>query len=164
MYFNARSLIPKIDELRLICAASSPHIVCVVETWLGDEISDSEISINDYNVTRLDRNRHGGGIAFYIRSDLHSEIVLKQPYDLEFMLLSIVNLKFSNKVHVGLFYRPPNSPSNTLEFLYNCLQGVSVNIFSNFVLLGDLMLMLKIHPTPFFLICVIYCIVSLLLR
>ena len=89
----------------------------LVETWLGDEISDSEIAINDYNVTRLDRNRHGGGIAFYIRSDLHSEIVLRQPYDLEFMLLSFANLKFSYKVHVGLFYRPPNSPSNTLEFL-----------------------------------------------
>ena len=70
MYFNARSLIPKIDELRLICATNSPHIVCVVETWLGDEVSDSEISIIDYYVTRLDRNRHGGGIAFYIRSDL----------------------------------------------------------------------------------------------
>ena len=35
LYFNARSLPPKIDELRLICAATSPHIVCVVETWLG---------------------------------------------------------------------------------------------------------------------------------
>ena len=129
MYFNAKSLIPKIDELRLICATSSPHIICVVETWLGDNISDSEISILDYNVTRLDRNRHGGGIIFYIRADLHSEIVLKQPYDLEFLLLSISNLKLSNKVHVGLFYRPPNSPPNSLELLYNCFQGVSVNIF-----------------------------------
>ena len=150
MYFNVRSLIPKIDELRLICATNSPHIVCVVETWLGDEISDCEISITDYNVTRLDRNRHGGGIAFYIRSDLHSEIVLKQPYDLEFMLLSIVNLKFSNKIHVGLFYRPPNSPTNTLEFLYDCLQGVSVHIFSNFVLLGDFNVNLKNPSHPLF--------------
>ena len=107
MYFNTRSLIPKLDELRLICATSSPHIVCVVETWLGREISDSEIAINDYNITRLDRNRHGGGIAFYIRSDLHSEIVLKQPYDLEFILLSVVNLKSSYKVHLGLFLSSP---------------------------------------------------------
>ena len=74
-------------NLDLFCAT---HTVCVVETWLGDEISDCEISITDYNVARLDRNRHGGGIAFYIRSDLHSEIVRKQPYDLEFMLISIV--------------------------------------------------------------------------
>ena len=124
-------MIPKIDELRLICATSSPHIICVVEAWLGDDISDNEISILDYNVTRLDRNRHGGGIIFYTRSDLHSEIVLKQPYDLEFLLLSISNPNFSNKVHVGLFYRPPNSPSNSLELLYNCFQSVSVNIFSN---------------------------------
>ena len=126
--------------------------------------SDSEITIYDYNVTRLDRNRHGGGIAFYIRSDLHSEIVLKQPYDLEFMLLSIVNFKFSYKIHVGLFYRPPSSPPNTLDFLYTCLQDVNVNVFSKFYFWGISMLMLKIHPTPCLLICVIYCIVSLLLR
>ena len=77
--------------------------VCVVETWLGREIFDSEIAINDYNnITRLDRNRHGGRIAFYIRSDLHSEIVLKQPCDLEFSLLSIVNLKCYDHWHLLL--------------------------------------------------------------
>ena len=66
----------------------------MVETWLGDDITDGEISISDYNVTRLDRNRHGGGIAFYIRSDLHSEIILKQPYDLEFLLLLLLMQNF----------------------------------------------------------------------
>ena len=41
IYFNARSLPPKIDELRLICvicSLSNPNIVCVVETWLCDDI------------------------------------------------------------------------------------------------------------------------------
>ena len=35
---------------------------------LSEEISDAEISIPDYSVIRLDRNRHGGGIAIYVRS------------------------------------------------------------------------------------------------
>ena len=52
------------------------------------------------------------------------------------MLLSIVNIKFSNRLHAGLFCHPPNSPANTLEFLCNCLQGVNVNFFF-FVLLED---------------------------
>ena len=29
-----RSILPKLDELHLLCAGSSPHFVCIVETWL----------------------------------------------------------------------------------------------------------------------------------
>ena len=135
--FNARSLLPKLDELRLICAFSRPDVVCVVETWLSDGISDCEVAISDYSVTRFDRSRQGGGMAFYVRSSLHSEVLLKCPYDLEFALLSVVNHTFSYKVHVGLFYCPPSSPPVILDLLYSCLQDVNVHTLSNFVLLGD---------------------------
>ena len=59
VYFNVRSLCPKIDNLRLICASLCPGFVCVVETWLSDEIDDSEICIQGYTSVRLDRTRHG---------------------------------------------------------------------------------------------------------
>ena len=64
LYFNARSLLPKIDELRLICAFKEPDIVCIVESWLSCDVSDAELYITDYFIARLDRNRHGGGIFF----------------------------------------------------------------------------------------------------
>ena len=35
-----------------------------METWLCDGTSDCEVSISEYFITRFDRNRHGGGIAF----------------------------------------------------------------------------------------------------
>ena len=44
LYYNARSLIPKIDELSVLCASQNPGIVCVVETWLGPNVADSELS------------------------------------------------------------------------------------------------------------------------
>ena len=99
MYFNARSLLPKIDELRLICASSRPDVVCVVETWLCDEITDCEIAIPDFCVTRLDRNRHGGGVAFYVKSCLYSQVLLRSPFDLEFVLFSVANFNSSHKVY-----------------------------------------------------------------
>ena len=40
LYYNARSLIPKLDELRANVASLKPHVVCVVETWLSEDISD----------------------------------------------------------------------------------------------------------------------------
>ena len=39
----------------------------VVETWLDDTISDSEIFIQGYSTCRLDRTRHGGGVLMYIK-------------------------------------------------------------------------------------------------
>ena len=42
LYFNVRSLLPKIDDLRLVCSLYSPHVICIVESWLD---MDSEICI-----------------------------------------------------------------------------------------------------------------------
>ena len=35
--FNVHSLLPKIDNLRPICASVCPTFVCVVETWLNSD-------------------------------------------------------------------------------------------------------------------------------
>ena len=35
LYFNARSIYPKIDELRSIVVYSSPCVICIVESWLS---------------------------------------------------------------------------------------------------------------------------------
>ena len=39
IYFNARSILPKLDELQLLCAESSPHVECIVEP------GDNELTI-----------------------------------------------------------------------------------------------------------------------
>ena len=132
-----RSLLPKIDELRLTCTVNKLDVIYVVETTqtrLGDGISDSKVSITDYCIIRFDRNRHGGGIAFYIKSYLHSEVLLSCPYGLEFALFSVVNPCVSYKVHIGLFLPPPKLITTCFG---SCLQAVNVHTFSNFVLLGD---------------------------
>jgi len=66
LYYNARSLLPKMDELRVLVDMQQPHIVSIVETWLSSEVSDNEIFLQGYQVLRLDRNRHGGGILMFI--------------------------------------------------------------------------------------------------
>ena len=50
LYFNARSILPKLDELSALCKANSYDVVCVVESWLDSEISDSEVNISGYSV------------------------------------------------------------------------------------------------------------------
>ena len=44
--------------------------ICMTETWLDESVFDSEVQIDSYVLRRQDRNRHGGGVCIYIRSDL----------------------------------------------------------------------------------------------
>ena len=44
LYFNACSILPKLDEQSALCKANSYDVVCVVESWLDSEISDSEVN------------------------------------------------------------------------------------------------------------------------
>ena len=82
VYFNARSLLHKIDHLRLICMTSRPDIVCIVESWMENEISDYEISIDGYNVVRADRNRHGGGVLIFISKIFIHRIIFRGDHEL----------------------------------------------------------------------------------
>ena len=103
VYYNACSLFPKIDNLRLICASLCPNCVCVVETWLSDEIHDSEISIQGYSHVRLDRSRHGGGLIIFVNKLFSFSVVFKGSPDLEFLLLSCKTFINNPVFHLALF-------------------------------------------------------------
>ncbi len=135
MYFNARSLMPKLDELCVLVESSEPDIVCIVETWLGDDIEDDEIAIPGYNIHRLDRNRHGGGIVMYTSENLVANVVHDLTPDLEFLPVSI---RFSNrKLCVCIFYRPPSSASSIFDTLLQSLGTLDIYQFCNFVCVGN---------------------------
>ena len=70
MYFNARSLLPKLDELMVFAEDSNPDVICITETWLSGEISDNELSIVGYLLYRRDRDRHGGGALLYVSESI----------------------------------------------------------------------------------------------
>ena len=39
LYLNARSILPKLDELRALCVDNSYDIIiCIVESWLSDVV------------------------------------------------------------------------------------------------------------------------------
>ena len=67
LYLNARSILPKLIELRPICEAIS-YDDCIVETWLDSEISDAELYIPGYRVFRHDTQNTQGGLKFIIRN------------------------------------------------------------------------------------------------
>ena len=112
VYYNARSLLPKMDELVALVSASCPAVVCIVETWLCDYILDSEICLPDYATIRLDRNRHDGGVLMYVHSSLDFNVLFRGYSDIELLAVSIS----INRLITFASYRPPSSPAHFLIF------------------------------------------------
>ena len=70
IHINVNSLLPKIDELRSIAKKSNAAVIGITESKLDDSVLNSEIHIDNYSLIRCDRNRHGGGVACYVRDDI----------------------------------------------------------------------------------------------
>ena len=136
MYFNCQSIVPKFDELVCLCLANKPSIVCLTETWLCSDILDSELHIPNYSIVRQDRNRHGGGVAIYVNNALSFKVLLCGSSDLELIVISLQTGRHGNTC-VGVFYRPPSSPSSIFDTLSNCLFSIDHIYFYKFLLLVD---------------------------
>ena len=133
LYYNARSLLPKPEELKANCLTHKPDIICVVETWLDETITDNELSLSNYDIVCLDHNRHGGGILIYVNSCFSYSLVFSGTNDLEVIVLTI-----NDTITLGLFYRPPISQSSILINLLTVLcSHINISLLSNFILLGD---------------------------
>ena len=75
MYFNARCIVNKIDELQLLTEAEHPDAISISEKWLEDNILDNELIVNDYNIYRRDRvNKIGGGVLLLVQKGIKTII------------------------------------------------------------------------------------------
>ena len=116
---NARSLLPKISELRLFSQKAKPATISVCETWLDDSITDAEIELSGYSIERKDRNRQGGGVCPYIRNDLaYNKRSDLDTFDVESVWIHI-HLPKTKPILIASVYRPPNQTDflNTLDEL-----------------------------------------------
>ena len=134
LYANCRSLLPKLDHLKVLVSVNTPHIISICETWLDDSISNDELHINGYSLTRRDRDRHGGGVAVYIHESITMSVRLIHPR----IELLLVDLKLTWKtITCGLYYRPPSSDSSNLDELESTLEELPAPRLRNLLITGD---------------------------
>ena len=70
IHLSVNSLLPKFDEIRYKAARTNAAVTGISESKLDKTILQSQIQIYNYELLRCDRNRNGGGVACYIRSDI----------------------------------------------------------------------------------------------
>ena len=110
-------------------------IVCVTETWIDDSVMDSEIELSGYVVQRKDRERSGGSVCMYIRSDLafnpRPELSTDQ---LETLWIEIL-LPKTKPILVFVCYRPPHQ-NDSYKLFELSISNISLN--SEIIILGDM--------------------------
>lgn len=133
---NIRSLLPKLDELKVYVQTACPDILVISESWFKKSLPSTAVSLPGYSVFRQDRSTKGGGVAIYCKDSLQCSVILSRsvPKQLELVLLRI-SLSKNNSITVAGCYRPPSAPACALGALSELIAPYTS---SEFVLVGDL--------------------------
>jgi hypothetical protein len=125
---NARSIVNKIKELKVMIEEENMDIIAITETWLNDNVTDDEVSINGYTLFRKDRRDEvkcrGGGVAMYIKNKLNPTINSDLGNDsFSESIWCSIGLGSDNTI-LGVCYRAPDSIESNDEKLYNLINKV----------------------------------------
>ena len=135
-HLNIRSLLGKLDQLKLLMSSKPFDILTLSETWLCKDILDSELELPGYTCTRMDRsNKRGGGVIIYCKDGLvfSTKDNLKSPNE---ALWIQVNRTKCKPLLIGCVYRPPDQ--NVDDFLKNLESSLAeVETSTEIMVLGD---------------------------
>jgi hypothetical protein len=138
VHVNIQSLINKVDHINLLLQENNIHVLCITESWLTNDIDDSDIKINGYDICRLDRNNgmSHGGIVCYIKEGISFKQNLNLlNSDIEAMWIEI-NLPKTKPILIGTVYRPPSSNVEYLDKLDMIFQECN-SMYDDVYILGD---------------------------
>ncbi len=132
---NARSLMPKRDELLVQVATEKPDIVAITETWANSNHLMSEFAVPGHESFHKNReHRKGGGVICYVRNTLNALKIEKQnaeKYDTVYVELSTKK----TKIMLAIIYRPPKLQAADDNSLYDEIKSVIRN--KQTVIIGD---------------------------
>ena len=121
-HLNVRSLAPKIEHLRILLTEHKIDVFAISETWLHDDIDDSEMFIAGYTLVRKDstgKDNHGG-VACFISNTISFKVMEEIISDLECCWIKI-NLKRTKPLILGIVY----FPKKKVDFLNQLRNDVS---------------------------------------
>ena len=116
-------------KLHALLDSTSPDIVLGCETKLNDNINDQEIFPPNYKLFRKDRTLGGGGVLLAYRDTiLATEIQDNSNCEIKWAHITATHNK---SLIFGIFYRPPNSPTATMDALRQSVENVRDNCTPN---------------------------------
>ena len=133
VHISITSLLPKIDEFQYNARGSEAAFIGISDSKLGDSVLSSEIQIENYDLIRSDRNKHGGSVGCLIRKILSYNKKSFLTYEIESLFTEIFLPK---PLIVGTMYGPPSHGSFT-EIMTEYFLKINTNDTEIYIL-GDL--------------------------
>ena len=137
MYYNAYSILSKIDELRAECLVAKADIILLAETFCRDDITDAYLNIPGYQIIcrRDGRDTAGGrgrGLLVYVRVGIPASRLQLEGEDMVTECCGIAipcGRGEGEEMKIVLVYRPPGTPGGlgeggNTERLCNLLRGL----------------------------------------
>ena len=127
----------KLVDINFLVNKYQLDILSINETHLDTTINDFELNISGFSLYRNDRNRHGGGVAIYIRDEikhkLRSDLFV---VGLESVWVEITTDDGSSYLLCSM-YRPPSSRNDYYDMMIENIELASVSDHE-IILMGDL--------------------------
>ncbi len=134
---NIVSLPKYIDEIRILLAKQDLDILALNETRLDDMLSDDLMSVHNYDLIRTDRNRQGGGVCLYIRSNLN---YLNRNDSIPAILEAVcveIHKPNSQPFIVASIYRSPSASSQYFSMIESFIDKLDSE-GKEIIMVGDL--------------------------
>ena len=90
IHLNINSLLPNIDEMRVIAKRTKAAVIGISESKLDSTVLDSEFYIENYEILHFNKNLHRGGVACYIRSDISYKLNSCLPNEIKNITFDIL--------------------------------------------------------------------------
>ena len=111
LQLNVDGLGKKIEEIKNLIFEESLDILCLTETKLTKNISNSRVQVQGYDFLRLDRkHKMGGGLLVYYKKSYNIYQIEHKSEDTKGCECLIFSVKLGTKEDAIfiLAYRPPN--------------------------------------------------------
>ena len=112
------------------------NIISINETKLDDTIRDEQVAIEGFLLLRLDRNRHGESVAFYIRETVNYEHQTDIKTSNAELLCIEVKQKCTKPYIVMAWYRPPKYEYQTIDEIETLPKSLDAED-KEIILMGD---------------------------
>ena len=112
---NVNSLLKQLDELRIMADEHKPHIICLNETKVDNDVRDEELAIYGFHkIIRKDRTRNGGSVAMYAKENLNFKVRHDLILDIESISIQL-DINYVKPINISTLYRPPDSVVEVFE-------------------------------------------------
>ena len=136
MHMNVRSLINKIDQMRLLFDNSKIDVLTLSETWAKDYMNTHLLSIKSYDIIRQDRDltstnkKRGGGLLTLIKSGkftehTHLDKLSTSNSNVEALWTKLGRCKAKDLVICNLYRPSSGNLDSMLKYLNTCIKTIN---------------------------------------